>query len=90
MSQNGFTDRLLRGPFKHWVHRHNFSPLGEKTTKVTDEIEFELHPHPLWGPIGALMALGMPALFRYRAWKTRRILQADLAQRAPDPSISTR
>lgn len=90
MAQDGFTDRLVRGPFKRWIHRHNFRPLGENTTRVADDIEFELRPHPLWGPIGALMTLGMPALFRYRAWKTRRILQADRSHPTPDLSISTR
>lgn len=73
-NQHGFVDRLLRGPFKRWIHRHTFKPLGENRTQVTDEIDFTLLPHLFWGTIGALLALGLPILFRYRAWKTRRLL----------------
>lgn len=71
----GFTDVQLEGPFKRWSHQHTFVPLGDDATRVLDEIEFALRPHPLWWLIGAVMALGLPLMFRYRAWKTRRILE---------------
>ena len=29
-----------------------------------------------WGLVGVLMWIGMPALFAYRGWKTRRMLEA--------------
>jgi ligand-binding SRPBCC domain-containing protein len=72
----GFIDRQLEGPFEHWSHKHTFVPLGDALTRVSDEIEFELRRHPIWGLVGAVMALGLPLMFRYRAWKTRRLLQS--------------
>lgn len=75
VSPAGFQDRQLSGPFAHWVHRHSFTALDASTTAVTDEISLRLQPHLLWGPVGLGMRLGLPLLFAFRAWKTRRLLQ---------------
>ena len=75
VSPAGFKDRQISGPFAHWVHRHTFTALDAHTTTVTDEIELRLRPHLLWGPVGLGMRLGLPLLFAYRAWKTRRLLR---------------
>ena len=42
-----FADRLLKGPFKSWLHRHIVTPRGENECVLTDDIEYEL-------PLGAL------------------------------------
>lgn len=76
-SSNGFTDRQLHGPFERWAHRHSFAALDERTTEVTDEIEASLRKHPLWRLVGLGMWLGLPLLFAYRGWKTRRLLEGD-------------
>lgn len=34
-----FTDKQVRGPFEHWVHRHEFRPLDGGRTEVIDVIE---------------------------------------------------
>jgi len=75
VSPNGFTDRQLRGPFAEWIHQHTFTAMGEQTTVVEDEVTLRLCQHPLWWLVGMGMRLGLPALFAYRAWKTRRILE---------------
>jgi len=75
-SEAGFTDRQVRGPFARWTHRHTFVRVAADTTDVVDQVEAELKRHLFWGPIGLLMWIGMPALFAYRGWKTRRILEA--------------
>ncbi len=75
VSPSGFSDRQLEGPFGHWLHRHCFTALDERTTEVTDEIELKLKPHPLWGPVGFFMILSLPLLFAFRGWKTRRLLE---------------
>jgi ligand-binding SRPBCC domain-containing protein len=75
-SETGFTDRQVRGPFAQWTHRHTFVRMADDTTDVVDQVEAELKRHLFWGPIGLLMWIGMPALFAYRGWKTRRILEA--------------
>lgn len=75
VSESGFTDRQLRGPFAEWVHRHSFVTMDEQTTEVVDEVTLRLRTHPLWGLVGIGMQLSLPLLFAYRAWKTRRYLQ---------------
>ena len=69
----GFIDRQLQGPFATWVHRHIFVP-RDKGTTVIDFVEAELSRDPFWRMAGLSMWLGMPVLFEYRAWKTKRIL----------------
>ncbi len=74
VTPNGFTDRQMRGPFAEWVHRHTFSAVDAHTTAVTDEINLRLSSQPLWWLVGLGMRAGLPILFAYRAWKTRKIL----------------
>ena len=74
MSEDGFADRQLEGPFAHWVHRHTFIASGEGITTVRDEIEYAYKRHVVWGLVGRLFVLGLPVMFAYRAWKTRRLL----------------
>ena len=74
VSPEGFTDRQLRGPFAEWAHRHTFVAVDEGTTDVVDEITLQLQAHPLWWLVGMGMRLGLPILFAYRKWKTRRNL----------------
>lgn len=35
-----FVDRLVKGPFSYWEHRHVFEQIEENATKVTDTIEY--------------------------------------------------
>lgn len=74
VTDSGFSDRQISGPFATWVHRHGFVALDGHTTLVTDEVNLRLRAHPAWWLIGMGMRLGLPLLFAYRAWKTRRLL----------------
>ena len=74
VSDAGFADRQVSGPFAHWVHRHTFIDSGDGLTIVRDEIEYVYRCHLAWGLIGRLFVLGLPVLFAYRAWRTRRLL----------------
>jgi ligand-binding SRPBCC domain-containing protein len=73
-SPHSFIDRQLSGPFALWEHRHTFSALDEQRILVRDEVTARLKRHPVWWLAGAGMWLGMPILFAYRGWKTRKIL----------------
>jgi ligand-binding SRPBCC domain-containing protein len=75
VTPSGFSDRQLQGPFAEWVHRHTFSAVDQQTTAVVDEISLRQRSQPLWWLFGMGMRLGLPILFAYRQWKTRRILQ---------------
>lgn len=74
VSNAGFADRQISGPFDHWVHRHTFLESEEGYTTVRDEIEYAYRRHILWGLVGRLFVIGLPVLFAYRAWRTRRLL----------------
>jgi len=74
VSETGFDDRQLDGPFEQWVHRHRYQPIAEGVTHISDEIQFSLKKHPWWGIIGLVMGLNLPLLFTYRGWKTRQLL----------------
>lgn len=75
---HGFVDRQLEGPFATWVHRHTFVAIDEETTAVIDEVDATFHPNWLWKLVGLGMWLGLPILFAYRGWKTRRILEGEM------------
>lgn len=75
VSNAGFTDHQVSGPFAEWVHRHSFVQVDENTTEVVDQINLHLKAHLLWGMVGLGFVLGLPVMFAYRAWKTRRLLE---------------
>lgn len=74
VSPTGFVDRQIVGPFKQWIHRHRFVVVGEGVTEVVDEVYLSLHENTFWKTVGLGMWLGLPLLFSFRAWKTRRLL----------------
>jgi ligand-binding SRPBCC domain-containing protein len=75
VSVAGFTDRQLRGPFDTWVHRHSFVAVNTGMTEVVDELQLSLRRNPFWWLVGLSMRIGMPLLFAFRAWKTKRKLK---------------
>ncbi|KAA3645792.1 MAG: cyclase [Chloroflexi bacterium] len=75
VSETGFTDTQVKGPFSHWQHRHGFEIVDEHTTDIVDEVEAELGRGPLWWPVSLGMWLTLPILFAYRGWATRRAVE---------------
>jgi ligand-binding SRPBCC domain-containing protein len=75
VSEGGFVDTQLEGPFDQWRHEHRFVAEGPHRTRIEDLVEARLRRHWLWLPVGLAMWLGMPLLFAYRALITRRILR---------------
>ena len=37
-----FADRMTRGPFRSWIHRHVVTPRNDTSCLLTDDIEYEL------------------------------------------------
>ncbi len=42
-----FADRMVKGPFSYWLHRHIVEPVSENESILTDDIEYAL-------PLGAV------------------------------------
>jgi ligand-binding SRPBCC domain-containing protein len=67
-----FADRMLKGPFSYWLHRHIVTAKGPTASMLTDDIEYDL---PL-GVVGAFVAgrfvrKELERLFTYRHDVTR-------------------
>ncbi|MFN2115958.1 MAG: SRPBCC family protein [Anaerolineae bacterium] len=75
VSEQGFVDRQVEGPFRAWRHHHRFEPLAHGGTRIADRIEYEYRRSPLWAAVGLGMTLGLPLLFAYRGWRTRALLE---------------
>ena len=80
-----FRDRLRRGPFASWLHRHRFFPDGDATILV-DDITYELPLAPLSRFADALVVTPrLEKLFTYRHEETARAVGAK-APSAVDPT----
>lgn len=92
LSPEGFIDSQEEGPFAFWQHQHRFVALGPQRTAVEDCVTARPRRHAFWGPVGLAFWAGLPLLFAFRAWKTRRLLegraQAQGSITPPDPSES--
>jgi ligand-binding SRPBCC domain-containing protein len=75
LSSKGFTDHQIEGPFGYWIHEHIFVDIDGQHTEVIDEVQAGLKRSAVWAPVGLAMWLGLPLLFAYRGWKTRRTLE---------------
>ena len=76
VTESSFVDRQVEGPFAQWVHRHSFVAIDANTTEVHDEVTVQLHESKRWWQlVGFGMWMGLPVLFAYRAWRTRRLLE---------------
>ncbi len=68
-----FTDRMVRGPFAEWLHRHIVEPIDASSCELIDDVTFRL-------PLGALGRVcggwyarrQLQRLFDYRHEVTRR------------------
>lgn len=69
-----FVDRQVSGPFAQWEHLHTFVPLDAGRTAVVDQVTARLSDNWFWKFVGINMWLGLPILFAFRGWKTRRLL----------------
>jgi ligand-binding SRPBCC domain-containing protein len=76
LTPEGFTDHQIEGPFRYWIHQHKFVEVDEQHTEVIDTVHAGLKWDVVWAPVGLAMWLGLPLLFAYRGWKTRRILES--------------
>jgi len=72
-----FADRLVKGPFAKWLHRHIVTPRGEDECVLTDDIEYEL-PLGILGRTfgGGFARRNLERLFEYRHQVTREACES--------------
>ncbi|MFM8409953.1 MAG: SRPBCC family protein [Alphaproteobacteria bacterium] len=68
-----FADRMVRGPFPSWLHKHVVTPRGPGESVLTDDVEYELPLGVLGRWFGEPIArIGLQRLFDFRHEVTRR------------------
>lgn len=75
VTPDSFVDVQVRGPFQRWQHTHRFISHEGGVTEVQDEIEAEVGRGLYRTTASLIMWLGLPILFAYRGWRTRRLLE---------------
>ena len=69
-----FVDAQLSGPYRRFVHTHEFYAV-EGGTLMVDRLEWQLHLEPLSGPVNALVVRpSLDEVFRFRAAQAERTL----------------
>jgi len=78
-----FVDVQKSGPFRCWIHRHEFEPVSNQC-RLTDRIQFSLPGSPVtdW-LLGWAVKLQLWMLFRYRHNVTREELRKRRTLRQP-------
>ena len=61
---NYFSDVMVKGPMRSWLHQHRFSEPEVATTRILDEVSYEL-------PIPELPIPGLPVLEK---WSVEKVL----------------
>lgn len=75
VSENGFTDIQVQGPFKTWRHQHQFTAISTDKTFIRDHILAEYSDRFPTNLISRMMWWSLPLLFRYRQWQTTKSLR---------------
>ena len=68
-----FVDVQLKGPYKQWIHCHEFTPIPGGT-RITDHVDYELPLSPLGDVALPIIKLQLGRIFRYRTEATRQLL----------------
>lgn len=62
----GFTDEQLRGPYRRWIHDHDFQSLGPDRTRMVDRVRYQLPLSPLGDLVYPLVRREVEGIFKYR------------------------
>lgn len=75
-----FADLQERGPYKSWLHTHEFVDLGDETL-MRDRVQYEL-PFGILGTIAhrLVVARQLKRIFDYRARRIRKLFQKEPAR----------
>lgn len=75
-----FRDEMVKGPFKSWVHTHEFEAVDQNSCQIRDHIEFQLPFHPLRKQLSSKwVQQSLERIFYYR----HEVLKQDLSLQLP-------
>lgn len=77
-----FVDTQLRGPYALWHHTHEFEPVGEDRTAMTDTVRYAIG----FGPLGdvahrLIVRRDVEAIFDHRARVVPELVARDITRR---------
>jgi hypothetical protein len=75
-----FVDRMVRGPFRSWLHEHRFEHMSETASWLVDDLEYELPLGLLSAPFASLVERRVERMF---AWRHDVTLAAMTELRSP-------
>jgi ligand-binding SRPBCC domain-containing protein len=68
-----FADRMVKGPFANWLHKHIVTPRGDNQCVLTDDIEYDLPLGILGRTFGGRFAQrNLERMFDFRHQVTRK------------------
>lgn len=70
-----FRDEMRDGPFRRWVHVHQFAAEGSGT-RIRDTVHYELPGGEIGRLLGPAAIVGFEPMFRYRHRRTKELLEA--------------
>jgi ligand-binding SRPBCC domain-containing protein len=68
-----FIDEQIDGPYKIWIHTHQFKESNHSTT-IKDKVQYQLPFHPIGEIAYPLVYLQLKRIFSYRQKMIRKIL----------------
>lgn len=72
-----FADRMVKGPFRHWLHRHIVKPVSDNESILIDDIEYALPLGAVGNFFGGWLARReLERLFEYRHDVTQRACES--------------
>ncbi|MEP6946801.1 MAG: SRPBCC family protein [Acidobacteriota bacterium] len=63
---NEFVDQQIRGPYRQWIHRHTFTPLGLDKTLMEDEVRYRLPIEPFGDIVHFIVRRELDQIFDFR------------------------
>ena len=77
----GFVDRMVRGPFSHWVHEHRFEQVQANASWLVDDVDYALPLEPFSAIVKGVIERRVERMFAFRHQVTLQAMQAVAAGR---------
>lgn len=86
-----FADRQTKGPFDHWLHRHDFRTLEDGRTEVTDTLEIGA-PMGFFGRMAekTFVSSQLRSIFDHRRAVLRRVFEEKSTEGDAAPGASAK